>query len=393
MKLRAAEFFAGIGLVRAAIERAAFDVVFANDIEPDKCSMYAANFDASHLVRGDVRGVRGCDVPAVDLATASFPCTDLSLAGNRAGLAGEGSGMFWEFARVIDEMGKRRPRAVMLENVLGFATSHGGEDIAAAIQRLNDLGYRCDLLTLDARWFVPQSRPRLFIVGARDALPSLTEWPVSEIRPAWVRAFVESHPKLAMQALPLAPPDRIVAKLGGCVERVPASDARWWAMDRLARFLDSLSPIQAARCARLRAGRSLAWATAYRRTRGGRAVWEIRADELSGCLRTARGGSSKQAVVEAGRGNVRVRWMTATEYARLQGAPDFKFNGVRDSAALFGFGDAVCVPVVEWIARAYLRPLLEGKCTRAKSPRRLASHAIRQGSLAFDHPVPQVRGA
>jgi DNA (cytosine-5)-methyltransferase 1 len=95
-------------------------------------------------------------------------------------------------------------------------------------------------------------------------------------------------------------------------------------------------------------------------------VWEIRADELSGCLRTARGGSSKQAVVEAGRGNVRVRWMTATEYARLQGAPDFKLDGVRESAALFGFGDAVCVPAVAWIAKMYLRPLLEGKFTRSK---------------------------
>ena len=272
MPLNAAEFFAGIGLVRAAIERAGFGVVFANDIEPDKCSMYAANFDASHLVCGDVRRVRGSDVPLIDLATASFPCTDLSLAGNRAGLAGDGSGMFWEFARVLDEMGERRPRAVMLENVIGFAISHGGDDIAAAIQRLNNLGYRCDLLTLDARWFVPQSRPRLFIVGARDALPSVTEWPISEIRPAWVRAFVEAHPKLAMQALPLAPPDRSMVAISSCVERMKATDGRWWGGDRLARFLDSLSPIQEERCARLRAGHNLAWATAYRRTRGGCAV-------------------------------------------------------------------------------------------------------------------------
>ena len=107
--LRAAEFFAGIGLVRRALEQEDFRVVFANDIEPAKAALYRANFDASDLVVGDVRNVRGKDVPDIDLATASFPCTDLSLAGNRAGLSGEHSGMFWEFARVIREMRRRGP--------------------------------------------------------------------------------------------------------------------------------------------------------------------------------------------------------------------------------------------------------------------------------------------
>jgi DNA (cytosine-5)-methyltransferase 1 len=110
-------------LVRLALENEGFEVVFANDIEPSKGAMYAANFDASHFVLDDVRRVRGADVPCVDLATASFPCTDLSLAGCRAGLGGTQSGMFWEFARVLEEMGGRRPRAVLLENVVGFATS------------------------------------------------------------------------------------------------------------------------------------------------------------------------------------------------------------------------------------------------------------------------------
>jgi DNA (cytosine-5)-methyltransferase 1 len=373
VKFRAAEFFAGIGLVRAAIERAAFEVVFANDIEPSKHAMYAANFDASDFVLGDVRNIHGRDVPPIDLATASFPCTDLSLAGNRAGLDGDGSGMFWEFARILDEMGKRRPRVIMLENVIGFATSHGGDDIVAAISRLNELGYRCDLLTLDAKWFVPQSRPRLFIVGTLDALLSPSEWTVSELRPAWVRAFVETHPGLAMQAQPLPSPDKSKDTIAGYMERMPAEDGRWWNGKRLASFLDSLSMIQAKRLAQLRAGQSIAWATAYRRTRQGSAVWEVRADALSGCLRTARGGSSKQAVVEAGRGSVRVRWMTATEYARLQGAPDFNIDGVRDSAAMFGFGDAVCVPVVAWLAKHYLRPLLERKFTRRVKPRSIAA--------------------
>ncbi len=97
---RVAEFFAGIGLVRMAIEEHGLDVVWANDIERDKLSLYAKNFDARDFVLGDIRDIRGVDVPDVDLATASFPCTDLSLAGNRVGLRGEQSGLFWEFSRV-----------------------------------------------------------------------------------------------------------------------------------------------------------------------------------------------------------------------------------------------------------------------------------------------------
>jgi len=360
---RAAEFFAGIGLVRKAIETEGFRVVFANDIEPDKHALYAANFEAGHFVLGDVRAIRGDGIPDIDLATASFPCTDLSLAGNRAGLAGEGSGMFWEFARVIEEMRSRRPRAVMLENVVGFATSHGGKDIAAAISRLNELGYVCGMFVLDAKNFVPQSRLRLFIVGSRRPYAGTAEWSESGLRPAWIKAFVEAHPNLKMQPLSIAAPTRIKSSLDSCVEKLAHNDLRWWDDERLGKFTESLSPLQSERLISMMRGREKSWATAYRRTRNGVAVWEIRPDSVSGCLRTARGGSSKQAVVEAGNGRVRVRWMLAKEYARLQGAPDFNIDGFRESAAIFGFGDAVCVPAIAWIARNYLAPMLGGKLT------------------------------
>src|SRR4051794_21062921 len=115
--LRTAEFFAGMGLVRQAVESVGGEVVFANDIEPSKQALYVDNFSSGDFRLGDIREIEGADIPDVDLATASFPCTDLSLAGNRAGLAGRESGMFWEFARVIREMGARAPQAILLENV------------------------------------------------------------------------------------------------------------------------------------------------------------------------------------------------------------------------------------------------------------------------------------
>lgn len=360
MRPRVAEFFAGIGLVRAALERVGFDVVWANDIEPAKLAMYAANYPAEDFLLGDIRAVRGESLPDIDLATASFPCTDLSLAGNRAGLAGEESSMFWEFARILQEMGSRRPDAVMLENVPSFATSHGGQDFHAAIHELNRLGYACDTLIVDAKWFVPQSRPRLFIVGSR-SLPASDHYAFSSpVRPAWIRDFARTHPELDLRATPIAAPRPNEVGLSTAVERIRPTDERWWELERTARFILSLSPIQGARLEAMRRRGRKTWATAYRRTRHGRAVWEIRPDNISGCLRTARGGSSKQALVEAGRGEVRVRWMTPREYARLQGAPDYDLGNVSDNQALFGFGDAVCVPAVEWVASNYLAPLLAG---------------------------------
>jgi DNA (cytosine-5)-methyltransferase 1 len=364
-RLQAAEFFAGIGLVRAALSQEGVDVVWANDIHPVKARLYAANFASDHYMLGDVRDVRGVDLPPTDLATASFPCTDLSLAGWRRGLAGEQSGLFWEFIRVLREMGPNRPRAVLLENVPSFATSHGGLDLRDAIGRLNEFGYSCDLLQLDARWFVPQSRPRLFIVGTPRAGADRPRR-ADDLRPQHLVDFAQRHPALRLHAYPLDLPGRDGRTLADVVERMPAGGELWWDGARTARFVASLSSLQAERLRQLQAGPNVTWRTAYRRTRQGVAVWEIRADAIAGCLRTARGGSSKQALVEAGGGRLRVRWMTGREYARLQGvAEDFNFDGLSRNQVMFGFGDAVCVPAVAWIAREYLVPVLTGHAAGA----------------------------
>lgn len=360
---RAAEFFAGIGLVRLGLEQAGFDVVWANDIQVTKRDLYVENFGGGDFVLADVRDVRGDEIPDVTIATASFPCTDLSLAGNRAGLSGSESSMFWEFSRILDEMDNRRPPVCLLENVPSFATSNGGADLHAAVGELNRLGYICDLLLIDARRFVPQSRPRLFIVGVGEDISDErshdADWQPTELRPAWIGRFVAAHPDLMFHPRPLRTPIAPVPNLAQIVERLPADDPLWWDREGANAFTSSLSRIQATRLDALKSGSQLSWATAYRRTRHGQAVWEIRADGLSGCLRTARGGSSRQALVEAGAGAFRVRWMTPREYARLQGAPDYKLHNVTTNNALFGLGDAVCVPVVAWLAREYLRPVIE----------------------------------
>lgn len=388
----AAEFFAGIGLVRAGLEAAGIEVVWANDLSPMKRAVYAANFGGDDYRLGDVREVSGRDVPSVDLATASFPCVDLSLAGHRRGLAGEHSGLFFEFTRILDEMGDCRPPSVLVENVPSFMSSRGGRDLRAAVADLNALGYSCALLIADSRWFVPQSRRRLFIVGHRlspcraskDSLPTTlfsrdpgrvdrglqvvqhrqceqmrNRSDRSPLQPEALARFLASAPGLMTIDPPLAPPSIQPSRLADVVEVLATDDDRWWNEDRHTAFDATLAAGHRSRVQARRLDEPKTWRTAYRRTRGGRAVWEVRADQIAGCLRTARGGSSRQALVEISKDGYRVRWMTAREYGRLQGVPDtYDISAVSEVQAMFGFGDAVCVPVITWLAREAIVPAL-----------------------------------
>lgn len=357
------EFFAGVGLARMGLEEAGFRVNWANDIAADKQNMYVGHFadEDGHYRLSDISAIGAADVPTGSaLAWASSPCTDLSLAGNRSGLAGSESSAFYEFIRILEEMGSDRPRVAVLENVVGLATSHGGDDLAAAIKAFNSLGYSVDVLTLDAKRFVPQSRPRLFLVAAQNP-PELSATDDTELRPAWLQPFY-ADPTLRMHRAHLPqPPSFMNSGFGELAEKLDTNDSRWWSAERKAAFIESMSPTQSERFRALKRAKTTSYRTAYRRTRNGVPVWEMRSDDISGCLRTARGGSSKQAVVKLGHGKAQVRWMTGIEYARLMGAGNYKLSGLRDSQIHFAFGDAVAMPAVQWLGQEYLMPLVNGK--------------------------------
>lgn len=371
------EFFAGIGLARMGLERAGFAASWANDCEADKRQMYIAHFgdERGHsFALGDIALVDASSLPTdASLAWASSPCTDLSLAGARAGLAGKESGTFWHFIRLLEGLGEARPPAVVLENVTGLATSHGGDDLTAAIAAFNDLGYSVDVLALDARRFLPQSRPRMFVVGALNPPVDASDSNL-DLRPEYLQ-WVYGDPKLRTHraALP-EPPAPLTSGLSTLIEKMPRDDVRWWDAQRTAAFVASLSPMQAGRLETLKRLPEAVYRTAYRRTRNGVPVWEVRADDISGCLRTARGGSSKQAVVRVGNGSISVRWMTPLEYARLMGAEDYNMSGARTNQSLFGFGDAVAVPVVEWLGKHYLMPLIRGEFSQLDTESSLAAN-------------------
>lgn len=370
-----AEFFAGIGLMRIGLEEAGWSVTFANDIDPQKYQMYGLQFkdDRSHFVLGDVHDIDAGSVPDVALATASFPCNDLSLAGSRGGLAGKQSSAFWGFIRVLDEMKTRRPLLVLLENVTGFLTSHGGADFASALIALNRLGYSVDAFILDAASFVPQSRQRLFVIGVMAENRTLNErvrtlgFYESAVRPKALATFILTHPNIDWRIRELPNPPETVSALDTILEDIPHEASEWWSSERATYLLSQMSVTHRATADRMIGGENWSYGTVFRRVRHGKSMAELRTDGIAGCLRTPRGGSGRQILFKAGRGKFFSRLLTARECARLMGAGDYEIS-VPLNQALFGFGDAVCVPVIEWIARYYLNPvvneLLRGRILR-----------------------------
>jgi len=346
----ALDFFAGSGLVSEALNPY-FRTVWANDNCSKKASVFRANHPHTPLRLESIEQVRGVDVPEAVLSWGSFPCQDLSLAGNMGGIRSERSGLVWEWLRVMDEMAERPP-LVVAENVLGLISSAEGEHYRSLHVALVDRGYQVGALVLDSASWLPQSRKRVFVVGIQRSL--------GRCQPA-VGGPTWCHP------LSLT---RIAATLPHWV---------WWALpvpDMQSRTLDALVDWDAPcdddeRCRRnlalvterhrAAAGRAVADGArvfpGYKRRRNGKQVLELRFDGLAGCLRTPEGGSSRQTLVLWKEGRFNTRLLTVREAARLMGAPDTYLLPGTYNDGYRAMGDAVALPVVRFLAQHLLVPL------------------------------------
>lgn len=367
--LTATEFFAGVGLARMGLERAGWEVVFANDLEPAKRRMHDGHFGPSpHYAVGDIHELDAAEVPGALLTHASFPCTDLSLAGSRKGLNEGQSSAFWGWVELLRKQGDRRPPLLLIENVTGLLSSNGGDDFRALIEAINGLGYAADAMVVDAAHFTPQSRPRLFVVGVQES-PSpgtgegelrcvpVDELEASTVRPAKLVEAIRRSSDLgwAIAELP-EPPPYGERPLESIVDRLPADDPQWWTTERAEYLLSQMSDRHRKTADAMIAGKSLGYGAVFRRVRKGKSMAELRTDGLAGCLRTPKGGSGRQILFEAGRGEYRVRLLNPDECARLMGADGYRVTTSLNQA-LFGFGDAVCVDAVAWVAEHRLNPL------------------------------------
>ncbi|RCW52069.1 DNA cytosine methyltransferase [Paenibacillus prosopidis] len=357
-----AEYFAGIGLVYEGLKKSGWKPVLANDIDVKKQIIYEMNHGSDHFLLKDIYDVDPSTVPFATLATASFPCTDLSLAGARKGLEGAESSAFWGFIKILKGMKHRLPPIVMLENVPGFLTSNKGKDFLDVIHSLNELGYRCDAFQVDASYFVPQSRQRVFVIGAlANLIPEMNNSSIrsTRLRPKVLEKLISDNDmnwgEFPLPELPTRLPRNSLINV---LEDIPEQSELWWKGDELSKLLDQMSDKHRLIIEEMINADETTCGTVYRRMRNGQVRAELRTDGIAGALRTPRGGSSRQFVIIAGKGNCRARVLTGREYGRLQGVEDkFDLSGVSENHARFGFGDAVCVPVIEWISDHILHPL------------------------------------
>ena len=378
------EFFCGGGMARAGLGEA-WRCLFANDFDARKARAYADNWGAAELRLADVATLGPADLPGrADLAWASFPCQDLSLAGAGAGLSGARSSAFWGFHGLLRALRAdgRAPRLVALEKVFGLLASKGGDDFSALCRALADLGYRFGALTIDAAHFVPQSRPRLFLVAlAEEVAP-----PEELTAPIAVAPYAAPALRRAVDALPAAlaarwlwwrlpPPPRVNRTLLDCLDAAP-DDAPWLGVSQTQALLAALSKASRAELEFARAAGERRVAALFRRTRADGVRAEARFDGLAGCLRTPAGGSSRQFLLDIEGGTARARLIGAREAARLMGLPDSYRLPARRNEAYHLLGDGVVAPVVQFLSEYLLLPLAEAGRLSERPPEPL-SPAIR----------------
>lgn len=372
------EFFAGGGMARAGLGPG-WQCLFANDFDPKKGAAYRANWGDDALWIGDVGQVRADQLPGVaDLVWASFPCQDLSLAGSGAGLAGARSGAFWPFWRLMEAIiaEGRKPKAIVLENVCGLLTSHGGADFAALCEHLGAAGYWIGAMVIDARWFLPQSRPRLFIVALDEDDPvpgrvmspyAVDRWHPERLRLAQAALSEEARRRWLWFGPPAPPSSNI--RLLDLVEEAP-TDVPWHDERETQTLLAMMSPVNRAKLDLVARNGGRAVGAIYKRTRieQGRKVQraEVRFD-MAGCLRTPAGGSSRQSLMLVEDGRIRSRLISARETARLMGLPDEYQLPSRYTEAYHLTGDGVAVPVVRFVAETVLETFLSHAAPRRVS--------------------------
>lgn len=373
------EFFAGGGMARAGLGEG-WNCRFANDFSAMKGQVYRKNWHGGpELVVEDVNKIAIQQLPGhPDLVWASFPCQDLSLAGNYVGIGHRDakeqtrSGTFWPFWKLMRGLmaENRSPKLIILENVYGVLTSHQGKDFAAIGSAFSGAGYRFGAVVVDAKHFVPQSRQRVFVIGVRSDAPLPMQlisnkptmpWHPASLQKAFGGLSKEAQKKWIWWNLPL-PPER-EKRFADLIESKPAG-VSWHTTDETARLLSLMNDVNLAKVEKAKRAKRVMVGGVYRRTRAeadGVKVQraEVRFDDIAGCLRTPSGGSSRQIILVVNGTEVRSRLLSPREAARLMGLSDTYVLPQKYNDAYHVAGDGVVVPVVRHLANHLLEPIID----------------------------------
>lgn len=348
-----------------------WECLLANDFDAKKARAYIANWGADHFIEGDVRAIKNEQlVGNPDMIWASFPCQDLSLAGQGEGLLGDRSSTVLEVWRIIAHLQRteREPSLIVFENVCGLITSRGGADFENIVRSFHQSGYKVGALVIDAMDFLPQSRKRIFFVATKAGI-KINENLTSDVPSikfsshGLIRAVEKLPEQLSKSWIwwKLPKPEAKVKSLQEIVES--ENEVEWNTGEKTAKILSQMNEKNFEKIRKLAESTTLEYATVFRRTRledGKKVVRaEVRDDGVAGCLRTPNGGSSKQILIEIRGDNIRSRHITGREGARLMGLPEAYEIPTNANQALYLAGDGVAVPVVAFLSDNILRPILE----------------------------------
>lgn len=303
--LKVGSLFSGVGGLDLGFERQGFSISWACDKEKTCRNILSKHFPNTKIY-DDVCSIDPTKVESVDVIVGGFPCQDLSVAGNRKGLAGERSGLFYEFIRIVRDMPKQ-PSFVVVENVPGMLTSNKGRDFAVVLHEMvkqwnpKSIAWR----VLDSRFFgVPQRRERVFVIA------DLAGERASEV--------------LALKEDMRGDPRTRTAQRKNFVSTV----------NSLFEEPNQKYPITIRKSRKAQTKKDFeTWIeTDYANTLN---LFDVRQ-------------RSSVLVIE---NEDRVRYLTPVETERLQGFPDNWTEGLSNSARYNQMGNAVTVNVAEWVAK------------------------------------------
>jgi DNA (cytosine-5)-methyltransferase 1 len=386
MTITFGSLFAGIGGFDLGFERARMECAWQCEIDKDASGVLSRHWPGMTNYK-DVRNVTG-QSPTVDLVCGGFPCQDVSVAGKRAGLAGKRSGLWFEFHRILSEL---TPRWVVVENVPGLLSSNGGADFAVILRGLVELGYGVAWRILDAQYFgVAQRRRRVFIVGSlgdgraaevlfeREGLPGdiapsreagqeiagtfgsnaqggFRTTDLDQVGAYVLRTHIDAvcfEPRFARNGRgapdTIAPPLKAQSGQTGKGDGAPVLAFVQNTRDEV-RLMNGDGQITGALSAQPgMKQQSYISLPMSARVETGETVSTL--DSQSG---ENRGGSEgKKVLTHSG-----VRRLTPTECERLQGFPDGWTDGQSDSKRYRQLGNAVAVPVAEWLGNQLMKAL------------------------------------
>lgn len=366
-----AEFFAGVGGVSFGLNH--FKTIWANDFCLMKAQTFALNHRGVEFICDDITNISSTDVPSTTLVSATYPCTNTSCAGDRTGLLGVKSGVVYRWLDLMKCKGGAAayPFAI-LENPTGIIARNQGNDLRDLVLQLNKLGYAVNLMVVDAKHFVPQSRPRIFINCIDSALISTNITPIVSISdlPSCKSLLTNPLRKWIARNLDLdlisvacnSLPTRTL-QLESVIDLHDPNTENWADAHFKEELINLLVGKQLINFHKLVNSPFKSVSTVSRRGRtrpdgSSFNATEINMTGVAPAQRPYKGGSSRCWILIAGQGSSAFKVVTPRESARLMGFNDSFQLPTSNKEAYQCTGDSVVPEAVCWVEKNVFKPLL-----------------------------------